>query len=166
MSKFDPVESSNSITHPIDLGKKYKDKFSGFEGYATAIVYGIGEGSLVSLTRGDEKNLPENVSIPPERLISVDNSRIDLSVVPVFPVNFGDKYKAEITNFEGYASAIIYSMNKCVQVELARADEKGKPEYVNFDIQSLIPMEGAKEHNLTSDKVPGAPMHIPTSRHR
>lgn len=160
----DPVVASNSITHPIDLRKKYSDVVSGFEGTATGIGYTNSDGVSVILSKGDKDGKPVSINIGIARVRSVDGSRVDLSLKPELPITFLEEYEDEISGFKGLAVMIMYSSNKCVQVDLGRADKDGNPEYVFFDIQNLIPAKGVKEHNITSEKAPGAPRMLVDSR--
>lgn len=156
---IDPVQTSNTTTHPVDFLSTYKDKVTGFTGKATAVLYNGGNHVVVSLTTTrDGKPVQQYIRLG--RLVPVNGARIDYHHQAKLPITFYEDYQDDVTGYIGKAVGIIFSSSKCVQVFLAKGTENSVEEEI-FDIGNLSPVsKDVPAHALTHDTNPGAPRGI------
>lgn len=167
----DPVTASNEIfhKHPIDFYSVYADRISRFAGVATSILYGSNGSVSVALSSGNDGKpvghyfdvsqiVPFKGSEATETEAAKPASRYEPDLKPEMPVEFLGEYEDIISGYKGRVTGVVFSANKCIQVELGRGDKDNNPEFKFFDIQNLKPVGETKAHGVTSDMAPGSPV--------
>lgn len=77
-------------------------------------------------------------------------------------IKLGERYRDEITNFEGVATAEYRFLHGCIRVCLERGGENGKAEESAFDEQRLVLVK--TERKPVARATSGGPRQGPPSR--
>lgn len=83
--------------------------------------------------------------------------------VPDAPVTLGERYRDEISGFEGVATARYEYLHGCVRVQLEKGGGDGKPEEFVFDEQRLVLANDAGTRPAPTARS-GGPLAGPPSR--